>query len=424
MPMNNPSPLPSYKNSTEKGQVLIIVIFSIIGLIGLTALAIDGGNAYANRRKAQAAADAAALTAAITRIEGGNWRAAALETAKANGFDNDGITNTVELNTPPISGEYADNPEYIEVIVTSHVDTYFAPLLGINQITTVAQAVSQSKPAVYGEMFDGYALVSLAPQTYCDQKRGFWIHSEATVSLEGGGIFVNSNNPACAFIQEGSGSVRIMDESPFTIVGGASIQKPQLLTPFPPRTGAAPIPYPPPFQMPKVGCGTKNATILAEDEHTMSPGAWGYDDFPPEGVTQLQAGVYCLQGDLVVGSGQRLVGEGVVFVIEEGEVHISGGAEVHFEAPGAGDLKGLLMYMPIENHGRIALNGNVNSVYRGTILAPGGDIRLNGIDSRFGFHSQIIGYYIEVDGDSLIRIKYIDDQNFDAFKMPEVQLSQ
>jgi hypothetical protein len=81
--------------------------------------------------------------------------------------------------------------------------------------------------------------------------------------------------------------------------------------------------------------------------------------------------------------------------------------------------------MPIENlHHRLALNGNIDSSYRGTILAPSADIRLNGLESASGFHSQIIGYYIEVDGISNIIIKYKDEDNYETFKMPEVMLVQ
>ncbi|MBV5279776.1 MAG: hypothetical protein J0651_00390, partial [Actinobacteria bacterium] len=77
---------------------------------------------------------AAALTAALTRIECGDWRSAALTTAKANGYDNNGISNIIEMNTPPLSGPYAGNAEYIEVIITSHLDTYFGPVIGVPQV--------------------------------------------------------------------------------------------------------------------------------------------------------------------------------------------------------------------------------------------------------------------------------------------------
>lgn len=405
---------------------MILIVFSIIGLLGMSALAIDGGNAFVDRRKAETAASAAALTASITRIQGGNWRAAALATARANGYDNNGVTNTVELNTPPLNGPYVGNSEYIEVIITSHISTYFGPVIGIPQVTTTAQAVSQSKPAEYGQMFDGYALVSLAPHSHCDYQRSFWIHGEATINLEGGGLFVNSDNPECAFIQFGNGSVRFRDDSPFTVVGGAQVQKPKLITPFPMQTGAPPISYPPAFQMPKLGCGSKIATVDELDGTTMSPGNWDEDVFPPDGVHNLGSGIYCINGDFILNDGNTLNGSSVLLIIEQGKVKISGHAEVQLSAPKGGNAQGLLIYMPIKNKSVMVLNGNTDSKFVGTILAPGADIRINGLDSTTGaaYHSQIIGYYIEVDGNSNIYIKYKDEQNYDAFKMPEVILSQ
>ena len=414
--------LVNYKKN-ERGQAMIMIVFSLIGLLGISALAIDGSNAYVDRSKAENAASAAALTAAVTRIEGGNWRSAALATAASNGYDNNGITNSVELNTPPTSKPYIGNPEYIEVIITSYVDTYFGPVIGVPQIINKVKAISQSKPAVLGQMFDGYALVSLAPHSRCDRNKSFWIHSEATVSLEGGGLFINSDNPDCAFIQFGSGSVRINDASPFTIVGGAQVQKPKLITPFPMQTGAPPIAYPPAFQMPKVGCGLQIATV-DESTGTMTPGYWGDGDFPPEGVVTLESGRYCIDGDFILEGGERLSGDNVVLLMQHGAVKISGSAEIQLSAPRGGPLKGLLIYMPIKNKSLLVLNGNAESNLTGTILAPGAEVRLNGLASNLGFHSQIIGYTFEVDGQSNIIIKYKDDQNYDAYKMPEVILVQ
>ena len=415
--------LPSIKTS-EQGQAMILIVFSIIGIIGMSALAIDGGNAYVDSRKAETAASAAALAAATTRIEGGDWRAAALATARDNGYDNNGVSNTVELNTPPIGEDYGGNPEYIEVIITSHLKTYFGSVIGVPEITNRVAVVSQSKPAILGELFDGYALVSLAPKSRCNDHRSFWIHSEATINLEGGGLFVNSNNPECAFISFGSGSVRVRGTSPISVVGGAQVQKPQLITPFPMQTGVTPISYPPAIQMPKVGCGSKMAEV-DELNGKITSGNWDEDIFPPEGVTFLGSGVYCIGGDFIVESGQILHGNNVVLVVD-GDIRFNGNAEIHLSSPKSGDHAGLLIYMPIDNHGILALNGTSESRFQGTIFAPGADVRINGLDSGGGaaYHSQIIGYYIEVDGTDNIYIKYKDEQNYDALKMPEVILTQ
>jgi hypothetical protein len=410
---------------SERGQALILIVFAIIGLFGVSALAIDGGRAYLERRNLQAAADAAALSGALKRIEGGNWRAAALASADSNGYDNDGISNTVELNTPPIDGPYSDNPEYIQVIITSHLDTFFGPIIGVPSLRVSTQAVSQTQPAMYGEMFEGYALVSLAPSSRCEKREGFVISEEATLWLQGGGLFINSNNPTCAYVQFGSGSVRLDENLPFTIVGGATIQKPKLHTPFPPQTGAVPMSYPPPYQMPKVGCGSTNAEVIGIDGSAMTLGNWD-GDFPPEGVSRLESGVYCIGGDFIVEGGNSLEGDGVTFVVKHDNIRFSGSATIKLTAPISEGISysGLLIYMPMGNKKTLTLNGNYASEFKGTILAPSAHIQLNGMDNDDGFASQIAGYTIEVKGMDIIRINYKDEHNFDTFRMPEVRLSQ
>jgi Putative Flp pilus-assembly TadE/G-like len=409
----------------ERGQAMILIVFSIIGILGMSALAIDGGNAYVDRRKTETAASAAALTASITRIEGSDWRAAALATARTNGYDNNGITNTVELNTPPLSGPYVGNSEYIEVIITSHLSTYFGVVIGIPQVTSIAHAVSQSKPAEYGQMFDGYAVVSLAPHSDCEHKVGFVIYEEATINLIGGGLFVNSDNSLCAFMSYGSGSVRVKDDSPITVVGGEQIQKTQLITPYPIQIGAVPLSYPPALQMPKAGCGSKNSTV---DLLTgvMTSGNTPGGDFPPEGVDHLQGGVYCIDGDFILDDGRTLTGEGVLLMVADGQVKISGSAIVHLSASSSGPAPNLLLYLPMKNKSIVSLGGSSDSSYKGTIFAPAADIRITGPSSFSGgnFRSQIIGYYVQVKGQNNIVVMYNDDQNYDAFKMPEVILSQ
>ena len=96
----------NFRNS-ERGQAIIVIVFAIIGIVGISSLAIDGSNALIDRRKSETAASAAALAGALARIEGRDWRESALAAAKMNGYDNDGENSIVELNTPPINGPYA-----------------------------------------------------------------------------------------------------------------------------------------------------------------------------------------------------------------------------------------------------------------------------------------------------------------------------
>ena len=342
--------------ASERGQVLILVVFGIAALFGVAGVAIDGGNLYADRRRAQNAADAAALAGALARINGQSWVETTYQVAERNGYAKEGAGSVVEVHSPPVSGGYQGKIEFIQVRITTTIRTPFAAVVGTPQMHNVVEAVARSKPAEYLPMFNGAGVVSLTPTSDCDDQKSFWIHAEQTFSIYDAGIFVNSFNPDCALIQQANGSIRIHGEYPIKVVGGWQIAKPTLLTPYPP-VHAAGVQYPPPFYMPDVGCGSKEATV-SEDGSTLSSGNWG-DLFPPKGVTNLESGVYCLSGDFLMGSGS-LQGNNVLIDMEYGQMHISGGVHLDLKGRQSGTLAGLLVYQPMTNKHPVVLNATAD----------------------------------------------------------------
>jgi hypothetical protein len=405
-------------NPSERGQALIVIALALVGIVGMAGLVIDGGNAFQDRQKAQNAVDSAALASAHARLRGEDIVGVALATVAQNGYNNDGVSNIVSLYTPPKDGPHAGDIEYIQVILTSHVNTYFARVIGRDRITNIVEATARTTIPVVGPLLDGAAIASLAPDSNCFNGLAFWVHGEATLDITGGDVFVNSGNKACALVQQGNGSIRIRDGHAIQIVGNANVQKRHLFTPEI-TPDAIPIPYPPPFFMPKVGC-SKDAEVSL-DGTSMSEGAWG-DDFPPPGVTRLESGVYCLGNGMNVTG--HLEGHNVIFKVTGGEVRFSSGADIMIDAPNTGPNAGLLIYLPIENRSKVVLNGGAGSDITGTILAPGSPVLIKGMDAKRGFHSQIIGYTIEADGISNVVINFNPEQNFQTLNMPEIQLSQ
>ncbi len=234
-------------NHIERGQALIVIALALVGIIAMVALVVDGGRGFLDRRNAQNAADSAALASAYARIKGDqDMVSAALSAAAENGYNNDGTTNIVELYSPPKDGPHSKDVEYIQIIITSHLDTYFARVIGRQQITNTVEATARTKQAEIKELLNGRAVVSLAPASNCINNLSFWVHGEATLDITGGGIFVNSNNQTCALVEQGSGSLRLEDGYSIDVVGNASIQKTRLLTPAV-TVGAAAVSYPPPF---------------------------------------------------------------------------------------------------------------------------------------------------------------------------------
>jgi Flp pilus assembly protein TadG len=88
----------------RRGQALVLLGLAFAGFLALVALAIDGGNAFVQRRRAQNAADAAALSGARRlweiRRQGGSEAdllAALREAIDAHGvFNVDGAPNVFE----------------------------------------------------------------------------------------------------------------------------------------------------------------------------------------------------------------------------------------------------------------------------------------------------------------------------------------
>ena len=404
------------KNKQETGQALIIVALALVGIIAITGLVVDGGNVFLDRRNAQNAADSAALASALERIRGGSdWVVAALESAAENGYNNDGETNSVQVYSPPIDGPLAGNTEYIQIVISSNVNTYFLRILGTSQINNTVEATSRTKSAEEKELVSGTALVSLAPDSNCSNRRAFWLHGNAMLDVTGGGVFINSNNQSCAFTQNGNSSMQVKGGHSIRIVGGATIEKPQLLNPSV-TIGVGAVAYPP-FFMPTVACDEE--AVINEDGISMSPGEWE-GEFPPQGVTTLDPGAYCLNDGLNITG--ALSGSEVTLYIQNGDVQINPAASVQLSAPTSDENAGLLLFLPLENDNDVSLNIGQQSQFTGTILAPSSNISIKGTSSSYGFHSQIIGYTLEINGN--IVIVYNIEENLKSLTMPEVQLTE
>ena len=86
--------------SDDRGAVLIFLAISLVGLIALAGLVLDGGRAYGERRQMQNAADAASMAATrqldryVTdqSTDARTILAAARDTAEQNGADRASVT--------------------------------------------------------------------------------------------------------------------------------------------------------------------------------------------------------------------------------------------------------------------------------------------------------------------------------------------
>src|SRR5215212_3488392 len=185
----------------ESGQALIVIALAAIGLFGIAGLAIDGSVKFSDRRHAQNAADAAALAAALAKGQGDStWKLKAVDVAYKNGYDSTSPSETVNVYSCDESGAscgaaYAGNSNYVQVIITSNVDTYFAGVVGIQQTHNTVQAVALAQES--SVLGDGAMLISYDPHPSCGAGVGSGggsvdVSGSSQVTLNGGGIFLNS----------------------------------------------------------------------------------------------------------------------------------------------------------------------------------------------------------------------------------------
>ena len=404
-------------HSSERGQVLVIIVLTMFGLIGITGLAIDGSRAYSDRRQAQNAADTAALAAALAyvRTPGEDWTAVGFSRAASNGYDDNETSNFVDVYHPPIEGPYAGNTNYVQVIITSHLATLFGQVIGIEQVTNTVNAVARVDPSVFTELYDGHAVVGLAPHA-CKAVK---YQGNANTTITGGGLFVNSDCSSAAFFNNSSSASLT---APSLTVVGDEIHKEGALNVGTITENAADKarPYPPrEYILPNPEC-SENATQNGE---TLTPGNWS-GTFPPSGVKYLEGGVYCVNsGNFQLNASDYLEGHDVFIWMESGEVRWNGGATVKLYAPDTGPYAGLLLYLPITNSNGVTINGNSGSEIVGTILAPAAAVDIQGTGDA-GITGQIIGYSVDLGGTSGVNIHYDNTQAWLTQTTPSIELMQ
>jgi Flp pilus assembly protein TadG len=389
------------KNKT-KGQALILIAIAMAVLIGMTALAVDGGSAYVDRRSAQNAADTAALAAGFaTASNNPNWRQAALNSAAQNGYAN-GSAN-VEVykcnETGASCGQYQGNAEYIQVIITSTRSTFFGGLFGQNQITNRVQAIVRARAAQQGAMVNGNAVVALAPH----ECRAITFQGNASMTLQNGGIFVNSDCANEAFFNA-SAAGNLYAPS-LEAVGGVRYNPSSVhIPPGQIRTGVAQQPYPPSWLPdPSQFCNSSNT-------RSSLPG------------NNLAPGIYCLTGSLIVNGNQTISGDGVTIVLLNGELRTNGNGAINISAPASGPTKGLAIYLPVGNTSGVTINGNANTRLIGSVLAPGSNCKINGTSASALFRSQFVCYTIDLTGTGDTTITYNEADNYSVNIPPTLEL--
>ncbi len=394
----------------EVGQSFVLLALAFVGMLGFAGLAIDGGIVYTERRHAQNAADAASLAGALAKLNSGNLYTSAYGRANDNGYDNNTVDNWVEVYNPPIEGVYAGNAEYIQVKITSIVDSVFAHFVFSGPLQNTVNAVARAKPAQVYPFAQGDAMVGLS-ETGCSV---VWSHGTANTTINGSNVHVNSNDPNCAFRANGSNDFEV-NGGGINVVGGWEIGNNANVSPIP--TGGAT-----PMDMPVIppptcsGNGTRSGGTATPGNHSdfrFNSGSW-----------TLQPGIYCVTGDFRVNAGVTLTGNNVTIYLINGALTWNGTATINLDAPDDGPYAGLLIYQAVGNTNRATINGSSGSSFYGTMFFPDAEAQINGTGGTTGFHSQVVADKVDMSGTSEMVIHYDPTENYMVREPARVDLTE
>lgn len=346
----------------QSGQALVFVAFSLIVLTGVVGLSIDMGYLRYTKRRLQTAADSAAIAGA-SELKNGNYRTAALNDSKTNGFQ-DGVKGvSVDVSNPPKDPPFSGtaHANYVEVQVQQNAPTYFMRIFGVNSAPLSARAVAylgSAKGCIY-------ALGLLGG-----------INLNADVNAPGCGVVDN------ALLTIGRGCLNASSIGIVLNLLGGGCTNPQ------PILGIAPADDPLGYLIPPApgACNFTNTTINSNTATTLNPGTYCGGiriANTNRGPVTFQPGLYFLNGGGLQAAGTGAVnGAGVTFYVTGGgSLQMTGTGNINLtaptNAPAAGIPPGVLFF---QDRGD-AQNANVtngNVFFTGALYFPGAPLTLAG----------------------------------------------
>src|SRR5260370_27992285 len=376
----------------RRGVILIAVTGMLFVLLAFAGLAFDVGYMQWSRRRAQTAADAAAVSGAWAVQLGSPVTAQGKAASAVNGFTDGTSGVTVTINNPPSGGSYTGNSSAVEALVSQDPPSYFMRVLGYNTLPVRARAVAM-------QGFGTGCVYALNPSASSALK------FSGNVTLNFGCGLIDDSAAGAATKISGNTTINMTNGASIGTVGGNSLDGGAVVnTSTSLSSGIIPAPDPlstQPMPAPSLGTpcfdGTTMINVPCTSNGTLangsySPGVYGGGITIGSGINvNFSPGLYIIAG----GSGLRITAgtvtaNGVTFYITDaagwpcsglngsnanaGVVSVNSQANLTLTAPNDGTYAGIALFenrnLTANKSSDATINGGDGVTTAGAIYFP------------------------------------------------------
>jgi hypothetical protein len=369
---------------------LVAVLMPVI--VGVMALALDGGMLYLQRQQAQSTADAAALAGAYQLYNGSNF-SVAQSAAIAMGTQN-GFTISSSNVTSPQTG-------YIAVSVTGSTPRLFSALWGSGTMSVTANAVARGTAMPYSTA----AILVLATSGSAVTLSG-----TASVTAVNGSIVVDSTSSA-SILSSGSPSITApeLNLSGNIEYSGTNPNKAtttnygQTKTPDPLASIAAPS---------SSGMTVQSSSAISvsgTSSRTLNPGVYtGGITMSGSSSVTLNPGVYYINGGGINMSGSSSITGNGVFIYNTGggTINMSGTGNISLSPMTSGTYAGITIFQDRSNTSAATMSGGSNVNNSGTFYFPDSALTMSGSSGVGVIGAQFIVKNLTFSGSADIKVNY------------------
>ncbi len=384
-------------------------------LLGFAGFAVEIAPMLMSQRHMQAAASAAAIGGAIAKSTGvpADYTVEAAAAAAADGFVNGVAGVTVTTTSPPVSGNYAGLPGYVQVSIAQpqtvaliRLFTQTAFVVGARAVARVGSSGTYCALALDPGNDTGVTITNGAQPTMNNCSLAANSAGSQAISLSGGARLTALSVAAV-------GTISITNGASIIASGGYKSTQPAVTNPY---AGTA-VPTASGGTYNSVSLNHCNAVVRGKPNptcpggvQTLTPGLYNNGlTMGNDAVVTMMPGTYVINGGtFTVGGAAHLTGTGVTIVLtgsggNYATLTIGNGAQVTLSAPTSGAMSGLLFFQDpnAPASGTDNFQGGAVETLTGALYFPSQTVVYSNGTNSSSPCTQIIAWHIQFVGGSV-----------------------